>query len=259
MTPDERAELEAERDFLLRSLDDLDREREAGDVVDDDYVVLRDSYTARAAEVIRRLDSAGIPSSTTDGASREDAATPERRRRRGSTIAWVVGVVAVAVLAGVLVAQSTGERLPGQVASGNVESDSVSGLLARARSLLNPNDPQAALDLYGQVLELEPDNAEALTYLGWLSALSARGVDDDARATQLVQSSLLLLRQATTVDDEYADPHCFLGIVFARFVGDEEAALASFDRCLALDPPSQTLQLVEPVVAELRGESPPTS
>lgn len=251
MTDDERAELEAERDFLLRSLQDLQREHDVDDVADDDYRVLVDSYTARAAEVIRRLEAPDDRSSTTDVSGRP--------RRRGVLVASVVAVVAVAVLAGILVAQSTGERLPGQVASGNVESDSVSGLLARARALLNPNEPQAAIDLYGQVLELEPDNAEALTYLGWLSALSARSTDDQAEATRLVQSALLLLRQATTIDEEYADPHCFLGIVFARFVGDDAAALASFDRCLALDPPSQTRQLVEPIVAELRGDSPPTT
>lgn len=253
MTDDERTELEAERDFLLRSLEDLQREHDVDDVDDDDYRALTDSYTARAAEVIRRLES-----ETSDArSSRTDPARP--RRRRGVLAASLTGIVAVAVLAGILVAQSTGERLPGQVASGNVDSDSVSGLLAQARSLLNPNDPQAAIDLYGQVLELEPDNAEALTYLGWLSALSARSTDDQAEATRLVQSALLLLRQATTIDEEYADPHCFLGIVFARFVGDEDAALASFDRCLALDPPSQTRQLVEPIVAELRGDSPPTT
>jgi tetratricopeptide (TPR) repeat protein len=258
MSPDERAELEAERDFLLRSLEDLASERAVGDVDDADYTRLADSYTARAADVIRRLESGSDHPVVDDPAERTPApsATGEVRRRRGVVAASIIGVLAIAVLSGILVAQSTGERLPGQVASGNVESDSVSGLLARARSLLDPNDPRAALDLYGDVLAIEPDNAEALTYLGWLSALSARTTVDDDEAVRLVRSGVLLLRQATTVDDQYADPHCFLGIIFSRFIGDDEAALASFDQCLALDPPSDTRQLVEPIVAELRGETP---
>ena len=47
--PDSLAHLEEEREFLLRSLRDLEREREAGDIDDDDYRTLHDDYTARAA------------------------------------------------------------------------------------------------------------------------------------------------------------------------------------------------------------------
>ena len=47
----DREALEAERDFLLRSLDDLEAERAAGNVDDDTYRTLHDDYTARAAAV----------------------------------------------------------------------------------------------------------------------------------------------------------------------------------------------------------------
>ena len=50
-----RADLEAERDFLLRSLDDLEVERGAGDIDDEAYQQLHDDYTARAAAVLRAL------------------------------------------------------------------------------------------------------------------------------------------------------------------------------------------------------------
>ncbi len=49
--------LEEERDFLLKSLEDLEAERAAGDISEADYVSLRDDYTARAAEVLRALDA----------------------------------------------------------------------------------------------------------------------------------------------------------------------------------------------------------
>ena len=55
-----RQELEDERTFLLRSLEDLDREHEAGDLSDEDHAVLRDGYIARTAEVLKALD--GRPS-----------------------------------------------------------------------------------------------------------------------------------------------------------------------------------------------------
>ncbi len=50
-----RVELEEERDFLLRSLDDLEAERAGGDLEEDDYRSLQGDYTARAATVLRRL------------------------------------------------------------------------------------------------------------------------------------------------------------------------------------------------------------
>jgi len=45
MNPDELARLEEERSFLLSSLRDLEREREAGDIDDLDYAALHNGYT----------------------------------------------------------------------------------------------------------------------------------------------------------------------------------------------------------------------
>ena len=56
--PDRLAELEEERRFLLRSLDDLAREHEFGDVTDEDYRTLQDGYTARAA-IFRVVNAIG--------------------------------------------------------------------------------------------------------------------------------------------------------------------------------------------------------
>ena len=50
-----RRQLEEERDFLMRSLDDLELEHESGGIDDESYAELHDDYTARAAAVIRAL------------------------------------------------------------------------------------------------------------------------------------------------------------------------------------------------------------
>src|ERR671910_13970 len=55
--PDTLAALEEQRDFLLRSLADLEREHRAGDVDDHDYATLKDDYTARAARTIRAIEA----------------------------------------------------------------------------------------------------------------------------------------------------------------------------------------------------------
>ena len=51
------AELEEERRFLLRSLEDLEREHDVGDVDDADYSTLLDGYTVRTAAVLREIGS----------------------------------------------------------------------------------------------------------------------------------------------------------------------------------------------------------
>ena len=88
MNPDQLAELEEQRRFLLRSITDLDREHQYGDVDGRDYATLRDGYTARAAAVLRAIDTgaAELP--------------PRRQRRRGIVAVWVVGTLLVASLAG---------------------------------------------------------------------------------------------------------------------------------------------------------------
>ena len=102
--PDRLAELEEERAFLLRSLDDLDREHDAGDLDEHDYVELRDGYTARAAAVLRELEAGR-------------AARPARPPTRWGRVALIGGlVVLVAVGAGVAVAAFSGQRLPGETA-----------------------------------------------------------------------------------------------------------------------------------------------
>ena len=246
MTPEERAILEEERDFLLRSLDDLERERGAGDVTDDDYRALKESYTARAAGVLRELDeiepvAESIPS----------------RPRRWRAIAVGVVVVALAAVAGVIVANSAGERLPGQTMTGSIGDGSVSSLLVEARAV-GMGDIPRAVELYSQVLAVEPDNVEALTYIGWLTILSA--TQDQTSSDEVVrerfQSGLVLLRQATVVDDTYPDAHCFLGIAFFRFLDDAEAARAEVDACLASDPPAEVKSLVEGLAAEVAAANP---
>ena len=53
---DRLAILEEERDHLLASMRDLDRELAAGDIDATDHATLRDGYTVRTAEVLREID-----------------------------------------------------------------------------------------------------------------------------------------------------------------------------------------------------------
>ncbi len=50
MIDEARTAQEEERDFLLRSLDDLESERAAGNIDDETYQRLHDDYTARSRD-----------------------------------------------------------------------------------------------------------------------------------------------------------------------------------------------------------------
>jgi len=57
----DRESLEQERQFLLRSLADLDAEFAAGDIEEDDYHSLTDDYTARTAAVLKAIEAVEGP------------------------------------------------------------------------------------------------------------------------------------------------------------------------------------------------------
>ena len=236
VTPERRDQLQEEREFLLTSLADLEREFAVGDVDDDDYASLKDSYTARAAIIIRELSDV--------------EQTKVRKRIGWRPIAWSALVLLLAITSGVLVARNTGERLPGQVMTGGIEDGSVSSLLVQARSM-GMGDIPAVLDLYSRVLAVEPDNIEALTYFGWFTVLSStQEADADAAVTRL-QNGMVLLRQATIADPTYPDAHCFLGITFFRFIDDAASAQPEMTSCLDSNPPAEVASMVQGLVSQI--------
>ena len=143
---------------------------------------------------------------------------------------------------------SAGQRLPGQSVSGGIE-DSTASLLSQARQL-NFSDPEQSIELYSQVLEINPDNVEALTYRSWLVALVAREATDDVKLIA-VATSLEGLQRAIEIDPQYADAHCFMGIVKFRFAGDAQGAREALDVCEANNPPAEVAGFVDSIRAEV--------
>ena len=238
MNPDQLADLEQEQKFLLNSLRDLEREYRFGDVDEVDYQTLREGYTARAAAVMRAIH---------DG----KAALPQPPQPRlGRRIASLVAVVMVAIAAGVLVAQSSGQRLPGQELTGSIPGD-VSTQLAQARMLL-ASDPVAAQNLYTAVLAERPQHPEALAYSGWLLAINSMGASEELLSAAL-ETSRGLLQRATLSDPDYADPHCFLAIIAARIQPnrdqpDPDEVAGHVERCLSKNPPADMRGLLDALV-----------
>lgn len=197
LTGDELEALSEQRDFLLRSLADLEAEHEAGDVDDDDYESLREDYTRRAARVIRAIERHRVP------VARERKRRPAEVRRRWQVGVVLAGVVIFALVAGVLVAQVAGRRDANDTVTGEIRP-STAGQLAEAFDQFRRGDYEGAVATYDEILAENPDNAEALTYKGW--ALAQSGGDP--------VDTIDLMVSATEVDPEYPDAHALLVVVY---------------------------------------------
>ncbi|MDP8936837.1 MAG: tetratricopeptide repeat protein [Actinomycetota bacterium] len=222
-------QLKEERDFLLSSLRDLEREREAGEIDDDDYRSLHDDYTARAAVVLRALQR---EQDVRPGRARRHAAPP---RRHGLVVTLGVALLVIAV-AGGAVAVFVGGRQPGQSATGSVPVGPA-GRLGQALQLEVEGKALEALKVYDSVLAEDPDNVEALAYRGWL--LKRAGLVDEAQ---------LSLDRAVKVNPRYADAHFFRGMLLYQDRKDPAGAVAEFRAFLGSNPPPEMVPQVEQVL-----------
>lgn len=245
-------DLLAEKEFLLRSLRDLEDERAAGDIDDDDYATLKQDYTARAAAVLKALGTNGAPRRNGRAATASTTASPTagsstrartvarrpRRSARGPIIAGVV--VLLAVLVGWAVASSAGDRTPGQNISGTAAgassagAGSVDSLLAQARDLVAQQKVLDAVKVYDQVLKIDPNQVEALAYRGWLLHLA-----------NLDAEALSSLNKAVASDPSYPDAHFFRGEVLCTYSHDQQGAVVEFQTFLKSNPTADFATLVQ--------------
>lgn len=239
LDPDALAALEEQRDFLLRSLDDLEREHDAGDVDEIDYLALKDDYTARAASTIRAVE---------DG--KASFASARSRRHPARTLAVASVVVLVAVLTGVVMAQASGRRSGSDSLTGDIDASVRSQVRDCIAEETTAEDPIAVLECYDEVLQLDPDNVQALTYRGWFLARTAFQAGD--QGAELLDSAAALLDEAIDTDPGFADAHVFRAVIHDRR-GETDEALAQLDAFDALDAPAEAQQLADSLRQRLEG------
>lgn len=233
LDPDVLAALEEQRDFLLRSLTDLDREHDAGDLDDHDHAELRDDYTARAAEVIRAIDE------------QHDAfADAKRPRSLGRTLAWVAGVALFAVVSGVMVASAMGARKAGESASGGITVRQTASQRANQCLPKMGSDPDGAFECLEKVRKEDPENAVALTWSGWLLSLGAQNVTDPQDQLQLQALAAVRLDEAVNSDPNYSYARAFRAVVAYRN-GRYEKAQEYLDDFEARNPSAQAAQIIK--------------
>ena len=244
LDPDALAALEEERDFLLRSLEDLEREYAAGDVDDSDFEELKDDYTARAAAAIRAIE---------DRTAAVKSLRPQRNWQR--TALGLVLVGALAVGASWLVFRNAGTRAPGQGLTGDIRQDSsnlilqAQGLTGQAQASLQAGDSakalkqfESAVQAYDKALEISPENVQAMTYRGWVLHTIALSSEPSV-AADLDRQALEYLDEAIAIDPLYSDARVFRAIL-ERNAGEFGAAKADLDAIDMNAIPMYMIQMV---------------
>jgi cytochrome c-type biogenesis protein CcmH/NrfG len=258
VNPDALASLESERDFLLRSLKDLESEREAGNLDDDRYQALKDDYTARAAAVLRSIE---------EGRDAVAARPPVGKKRKLLTGGAVLAFVLVAALA---LAAAAGKRHDGQTVTGNAQSgdtrraaleqqakdhpDDPTAHLVYARYLLEVQDWTEAVKQYLTAAKLDPKNPEANAYAGWMLFQVATNAEPTQKG-ELTSGALDRLDAAVAASDSYADAFFFRGMVKFRGIGDAKGAVPDFERFLALVPNGPLNENVKAVLDQARQQA----
>ncbi|MEO5900431.1 MAG: hypothetical protein ABIR68_09905, partial [Ilumatobacteraceae bacterium] len=175
-------------------------------------------------------------------------ALPGKRRNPKLIAGAVVLTLAIAVLAGWMVAHFSGQRTDtGTVALST--ADEITDQLAKARVAFSQSDTNTAVEAYKRVLDLDPGNVEATTYAGWLIVTS--GVQGEQAA--VIQIGIDQLRKAVSLDATYADAHCLLAAALAQYAAppDLADARAELDTCNANDPPALIRNYIDTQVAPL--------
>ena len=249
----DRDALEAERDFLLRSIDDLDEERAAGNVDDGTYHELHDDYTARAAAVIRSLDTGA------------DLIVPEPRSPSTLTRAVTVGAIIVfALVAAVLLSRAVGQRRPGQTITGNAQvgtgtattgdparalADAVrrqprsyAAHIAYARYLIGSRRFADSVREFGAAARLDPSQPEPPTYAGWAGALVSQQVADAVTRHALLSASLERINEVITSHPKYPDAYALKGVILFDFEHNARDAIPSFQQFLVLTDETNPLR-----------------
>lgn len=237
--PEALAALEDERDFLLRSIEDLDREHEAGDIDDDDFRELSDAYTVRTAEVLRAIAERRV-------AFDETARTGSRRR----TLSVIAGILAVGLLAGVLVSQASGRRGAGEGITGAGAIPRTATQEARdCVTLTSQGNVGQAVACYRKVLDRDPKNPTALTYIGWTLVLTSGSLPGDT-GQQALTTGRSFIDKAVASNPAFPDAYAFQAIVADRQgrIADAKAAL---DKLAKLDPPPEIKALTAALTARV--------
>ena len=245
--------LEDERRSLLRSIRELDEERQAGELSEGDYRSLRRETEARAVAVLRALEAregAGemasrlrefrISVSGNGSGGDGEAVGPERpgigrRVVAGLLLAALAAALVVPALTAALRSRTSDQPLTGDPAGVSAlaffedrvarHPNDLAARLDLAQRYLETGDAGRAAEQYRVALSIDPGNPEALTRIGLI--LYGNGLPSEA---------LDSVDLAIGSDPGYAEAYYVRGVVLLEGLNRPRDAVDALQRYLDLAP-----------------------
>jgi tetratricopeptide (TPR) repeat protein len=238
--------LNDERDFLLRSIDDADREHAAGDLSSEDHSLLVERDRHRLLQVETELASLVPEEPGQERTPYSESMDPRRSAdwRRVGIIAACFMIVAGVVI---LVDHALSPRLPGQASSGSItlpKAQLIEQQLDQATSLDNGGQIVPALKLYNEVLAEDPDDPQALAASGWIDW----NYGTEGHSPTLAVTGRQLEEKAIRVAPSFYAGHLFLGLILYNEDHNATAAVAQFNKFLADHPATAIISAVTSAV-----------
>ena len=267
---DERIALEAEKVAALRTIRELEADREAGHLLEADYAEMLGQYEARAAAVLRRLDALPPPARPAPSGGPTLPLAPWSRQPAVLGSAGIA-VLIFGVVLGVLVTRYTtpapverppsdlgaGSESPGPLGPGNapggqggpprpLSREMLQGMLQAARASLEAGRYPEAISAYKAILKRDPRNVGAITHLGLILALAGHA-----------EGALEAFDHALQIDADYGEALWYKGTVLAEAKQDDAGAVAAWERFVRVSAPGpereQAVSRIREAKARLAG------
>lgn len=263
---DRRDELAEEKLAIYRALRELEFDHQAGHLSDDDYGAIRERYEARAAQLLKELDTLETSqpnaewSTTKKPVERPEAVAGPKHgwtRRPATLTVGALALLIFGVTLGLGVARYTapdqtmvppGSRLPVPMnmpgmattdPSRPVPPEMLGGMLDAARQSLFAGRYQEAIAAYQAVLKRDPKNVDAITHMGLIVATGGHG-----------DTALETFQKALAIDPNYPPAHLYRGQVLYEMKQDYEGAIQAWEKFSQIVPEGENKALARRMIQE---------
>jgi len=246
---------------LLRSLSDLEEAHASGALDEPEYLRLREDTDARMTRLLRALDRRERgPASAVVLAWEPERDAPvaaaEPRRVPPWAVAVLIGGTVAAMIVAALVRDSGSQTQALTAPSAEADDpfaffeervrhspDDLAARLDLAHRYLDAGRVEEALEEYAVVLELDPDDAEALAHVGMILYLGERP-----------QEALASVDRALETDPDYPEALFFRGVILLRGLDRPDEAIDALEHYLEAAPFGTERETVRDLIVEARGD-----
>lgn len=240
-----RAQLLRERARLRSELTDLDFDFQSGKLSESDYSGLKQVIETKAAGVIQQLSTLPAEPAPKPRPAAKSAASPSFRRWQivaGGAFLMLFGLaLGVMLTKSVRPRESESDTMTGDFLTGTTPaSDAARAALNEGKQAFGKQDFPKAIDAFKKVLDADPNNPEAHTYMGYILIQAGHG-----------DGALMAFDKALSQAPNFPMALWGKGMVLYQEKKDFAGAREVLERLLNLVPPGEERNEVVKVLADI--------